>query len=135
MSVFIDTKYINLISSKLEKFSWKSSTMAICRCPLCGDSKKNKTKRRFYFYQEEGTFYVKCHNCQYAFYFSVFLKQFDGNLYRQYCLETFGKNKDEEKSPSSVKPRGNSNRFGSKREETSSSSTRSRRVSSSLKSK
>ena len=48
---------------------------------------------------------------------------------------TFGKNKDEEKSPSSVKPRGNSNRFGSKRGETSSSSTRSRRVSSSLKSK
>lgn len=98
MSVFIDTKYINLISSKLEKFSWKSSTMAICRCPLCGDSKKNKTKRRFYFYQEEGTYYVKCHNCQYAFYFSVFLKQFDANLYRQYCLETFGRNKDIEKN-------------------------------------
>ena len=48
---------------------------------------------------------------------------------------TFGKKRDEEKSPSSVKPRGNSNRFGSKRGETSSSSTRSRRVSSSLKSK
>ena len=48
---------------------------------------------------------------------------------------TFGKNKDEEKSYSSEKPRGNSNRFGSKRGETSSSSTRSRRVSSSLKSK
>ena len=48
---------------------------------------------------------------------------------------TFGKNKDEEKSYSSEKPRGNSNRFGSKRGETSSSSSRSRRVSSSLKSK
>lgn len=48
---------------------------------------------------------------------------------------TFGKKRDEEKSPSIVKPRGNSNRFGSKRGETSSSSSRSRRVSSSLKSK
>ena len=48
---------------------------------------------------------------------------------------TFGKNKDEEKSYSSEKPRGNGNRFGSKRGETSSSSSRSRRVSSSLKSK
>lgn len=48
---------------------------------------------------------------------------------------TFGKKKDEEKSYSSEKPRGNSNRFGSKRGETSSSSSRSRRVSSSLKSK
>ena len=48
---------------------------------------------------------------------------------------TFGKKRDEEKSPSSVKPRGNSNRFGSKRGETSSITSRSRRVSSSLKSK
>ena len=48
---------------------------------------------------------------------------------------TFGKKRDEEKSPSIVKPRGNRNRFGSKRGETSSSSSRSRRVSSSLKSK
>ena len=48
---------------------------------------------------------------------------------------TFGKKRDEEKSPSSVKPRGNSNRFGSKRGETSSSNSRNRRVSSSLKSK
>ena len=48
---------------------------------------------------------------------------------------TFGKKRDEEKSPSSVKPRANGNRFGSKRGETSSSSSRSRRVSSSLKSK
>ena len=48
---------------------------------------------------------------------------------------TFGRKRDEEKSSSSVKPRGNSNRFSSKKSETSSSSSRSRRVSSSLKSK
>ena len=48
---------------------------------------------------------------------------------------TFGKKRDEEKSYSSEKPRGNGNRFGSKRGETSTGSSRSRRVSSSLKSK
>ena len=48
---------------------------------------------------------------------------------------TFGKKRDEEKSSSIAKPRGNNNRFSSTRGETSSSSTRSRRVSSSLKSK
>ncbi|WNL27618.1 DEAD/DEAH box helicase [Arcobacter cryaerophilus gv. pseudocryaerophilus] len=48
---------------------------------------------------------------------------------------TFDRKRDEEKSSSSVKPRGNSNRFSSKKSETSSSSTRNRRVSSSLKSK
>ncbi|MGJ0338291.1 DEAD/DEAH box helicase [Aliarcobacter cryaerophilus] len=48
---------------------------------------------------------------------------------------TFGRKRDEEKSSSSEKPRGNSNRFGSKRGETSSIPSRSKRVSSSLKSK
>ena len=48
---------------------------------------------------------------------------------------TFGRKRDEEKSYSSEKPRGNSNRFSSKKSETSSSNSRNRRVSSSLKSK
>ncbi len=48
---------------------------------------------------------------------------------------TFGRKRDEEKSSSSEKPRGNINRFSSKKSETLSSSTRNRRVSSSLKSK
>ncbi|MCT7545374.1 DEAD/DEAH box helicase [Aliarcobacter cryaerophilus] len=48
---------------------------------------------------------------------------------------TFGRKRDEEKSSSSEKPRGNSNRFGSKRGATSSITSRSKRVSSSLKSK
>ena len=49
--------------------------------------------------------------------------------------KTFGRKRDEEKSYSSEKPRGNSNRFSSKKSETSSSNSRNRRVSSSLKSK
>lgn len=48
---------------------------------------------------------------------------------------TFGRKRDEEKSSSSEKPRGNSNRFSSKKSETSSITSRSKRVSSSLKSK
>lgn len=46
---------------------------------------------------------------------------------------TFGKKRDEEKSPSSVKPRGNSNRFSSKKSETSSSSSRNRKTNSGFK--
>ena len=48
---------------------------------------------------------------------------------------TFGRKRDEEKSSSSEKPRGNSNRFSSKKSETSSITSRSKRVSSSLKNK
>ena len=44
MSAFVDKKFINLISSQLEKFKWKKEDLANCRCRICGDSTKNKTK-------------------------------------------------------------------------------------------
>ena len=44
MTVYIDKKFINMASIHLDKFKWKSDTLANCRCPICGDSQKNKTK-------------------------------------------------------------------------------------------
>ena len=44
MSLYIDKKYINMLSPRLERFAWKKQDLANCRCPLCGDSKKNKAK-------------------------------------------------------------------------------------------
>ncbi len=86
---YIDVKYINMISTRLEKFSWKTATLATCRCPMCGDSKKNKSKRRFYFYYKKGEFHAKCHNCEIANLFSTFLKNYDPELYREYRMEIF----------------------------------------------
>jgi len=90
---YLDTKYINLISNRLERFSWKTGNLATCRCPICGDSKKNKSKKRFYFFQEKGIYFVKCHNCSYTTAFSKFLERTDGNLYREYLFESFGDRK------------------------------------------
>lgn len=39
----------------------RTSTEILCRCPICGDSKKNATKRRGYFYLRTGTYH--CFNC------------------------------------------------------------------------
>lgn len=86
---YIDVKYINLLSPKLEKFTWKKSNLAICRCPICGDSKKNKSKKRFYIYDSKGKYFVKCHNCQYACSFSKFLESQDSHLYSEYRLENY----------------------------------------------
>jgi len=88
MPLFLDTKYINMLSPKLDRFAWKKANhLAVCRCPICGDSKKNANICRFYFYEKKGSFSVKCHNCDYGASLGWFLKGFDGNLHRQYTFE------------------------------------------------
>jgi hypothetical protein len=34
------------------------------RCPVCGDSKKDKTKKRFYIYEKNNKYKCVCHNCR-----------------------------------------------------------------------
>ena len=63
MSYYIDKKFINLASGSLQQFKWKKEDLANCRCPICGDSTKNKTKARGYFYKKGNDFFYKCHNC------------------------------------------------------------------------
>lgn len=89
MSYYIDIKYINCMASRLSRFAWKKNDLAVCRCPVCGDSQKNKLKTRFYFYQKKGQFFVRCHNCAYSTTFSKFLEGTDAELYSQYRVETF----------------------------------------------
>jgi hypothetical protein len=50
MSLFIDKKFINIVSPQLDKFVWKKDNLANCRCPICGDSTTNKNKARGYFF-------------------------------------------------------------------------------------
>jgi hypothetical protein len=112
MPLYIDTKYINLVSPRLERFHWKKTSLAVCRCPVCGDSSKNKSKVRFYFYEKSGEFFVRCHNCDYSTTIGGFLKRIDSNLYRQYCFETlkdkndkgFTKKEEPKKKPKAVLP-------------------------------
>lgn len=85
----IDEQYINLLSPKLEKLVKKSDKVYNCRCPLCGDSQRNKTKARGYFYQVKNNTNYKCHNCSVVTSFTKFLKQFDPSLYSQYCLDKY----------------------------------------------
>jgi len=40
----IDSKFIGLISSRLEKFKRVKSNLYNFRCPICGDSKKINQK-------------------------------------------------------------------------------------------
>jgi len=86
---FIDVKYINLISSRLQKFKKVKPKLYNFRCPLCGDSKKNKTKARGYLYQVKNNTNFKCHNCGVNISFNNFLKELDPVTQKQYVFEKF----------------------------------------------
>ena len=85
----IDSKFIGLVSSRLEKFKRVKADLYNFRCPICGDSKKHKNKARGYFYQVKVNTNFKCHNCGASLSFNNFLKQIDPTLHKQYTLEKF----------------------------------------------
>ena len=85
----IDSKYIGLVSSRLQKFKRVKADLYNFRCPICGDSKKHKNKARGYFYQVKTNTNFKCHNCGASLSLNNFLKQIDSTLHKQYTLEKF----------------------------------------------
>ena len=84
-----DTKYIGLVSSRLPKFKKVKADLYNFRCPLCGDSQKQKNKARGYIYAKKADANYKCHNCGASTTFSNFLKTLDSTLYKQYIFEKF----------------------------------------------
>ena len=86
---FIDVKYINLISSRLSKFKRIKPKLYNFRCPICGDSQKNKNKARGFLYQVKNNTNFKCHNCGISVSFANFLKDLDPQTYKQYTFEKF----------------------------------------------
>lgn len=89
MSLFIDKKFVSLVSPKLEKFKQKSEYLWTFRCPICGDSQKNKFKTRGYFYRRKSDLCFVCHNCGTGMSLGNFLKTTDRSLYREYQLERY----------------------------------------------
>ena len=89
---FIDVKYINLLSSRLSKFKRIKADLYNCRCPICGDSQKNKSKARGYFYSVKNNTNFKCHNCGVNISLNNFLKKIDPVVYKQYTFEKFKSN-------------------------------------------
>lgn len=85
----VDSKYIGLVSSRLQKFKRVKSNLYNFRCPICGDSQRNKNKARGYFYVVKNNTNFKCHNCGASLSFNNFIKKVDVELYKQYTLEKF----------------------------------------------
>jgi len=85
----VDAKFIGFVSSRLEKFKRVKSNLYNFRCPVCGDSKKNRNKTRGYLYTVKSNTNFKCHNCGTSMSFNNFLKSIDPAIHKQYTLEKF----------------------------------------------
>jgi hypothetical protein len=87
MSAYIDKKYINMVSAQLERFKWKGPNLANCRCPICGDSRKNKSKARGFFFPKKNDYFFKCHNCGAGHSVYRFLEIVAPAMAQEYALE------------------------------------------------
>ena len=85
----VDSKYIGLVSSRLLKFKRVKPNLYNFRCPICGDSEKQKNKARGYLYQIKANTNYRCHNCGASMSFNNFLKQIDPGVQKQYAMEKF----------------------------------------------
>lgn len=100
MSLLNDTKYISLISNRLDRFKRLKPELYRFRCPLCGDSKKDKNKTRGFILpnKKRNGYIMKCHNCGDSISVGMLIKYLDPILYDEYRLEAFGKHHRESKT-------------------------------------
>lgn len=84
---WLDQKYISILSPRLERFKRISASQYNFRCPLCGDSKKNKAKARGYFIEGKGQYRFYCHNCHVSLRLEEFIRTLDVGLADEYIKD------------------------------------------------
>ena len=89
MSIATDTKFLNFLSSRLDRFKRVRDNLWNFRCPLCGDSSRNKRKARGYVYQKQTDLFYKCHNCGSGLSIGNLINEVDPNLHKQYVMERY----------------------------------------------
>ena len=87
--LYIDTKYANILGSRLRNFKQKRDYNWNFSCPFCGDSTTNKLKARGYLYRTKTDLLYKCHNCGKGTNIGNLIKYVDPILYDEYVLERY----------------------------------------------
>lgn len=85
----VDLKYIKLLSPKLLYFKQIGKHAFRFRCPICGDSKKSKTKARGNVYEIGGNLSYKCFNSCGSKSIGGLINYVDPSLYREYIMERY----------------------------------------------
>ena len=86
--LWLDTKYVGLLSFRLRNFKRKGNDQWNFSCPYCGDSKSNKSKARGYIYERQGRLRFHCHNCNVpGIDIPKLVKHLDPAMYDEYVKE------------------------------------------------
>ena len=92
--MYIEQKYLSIVSSQLSQFKKKGDFLYNFRCPYCGDSQRSQTKARGFIFRKEMDLIYKCHNCGKGASFKNFLKYVDSKIYNDYIMERYKKRED-----------------------------------------
>ena len=87
--MYLEQKYLLLISSQLGQFKKKDNNLFNFRCPYCGDSQKSKSKARGYVFQKENSLIYKCHNCGVGTNVPKLIKHVNETLYNEFMTEAY----------------------------------------------
>jgi hypothetical protein len=87
--LYLDAKYVLLVSHRLRNFKRKSEYLFNCSCPFCGDSKTRQRAARGYFYRKADQLNYDCKKCGRGMSAKNFIKSFDPALYEEMQLELF----------------------------------------------
>ena len=101
--MYTDIKYVNLLSSRLTNFKRKDDFLWNFRCPLCGDSQKNRNKTRGFIFKIKTDLVYKCHNCGISMPFPKLIEALDPTLYKEYRLEKFKESNKPRKPTTNIK--------------------------------
>lgn len=85
--LWLENKYIGLLSNRLLQFKRKKQDSYNFRCPICGDSKKNKYKARGWVYPKDNKLLFHCFNCDVTLSFPKLLKAVDPVLHDEFNRE------------------------------------------------
>ena len=96
--MWLEHKYVGLVSSHLRNFKRKSASLYNFSCPICGDSTTVKNKARGYIYDKKGKMLFHCHNCNATMAVPNFIKMIDQNLYNEFVMEKLKDNKSPEQT-------------------------------------
>ena len=85
----IEHEYITQATARIPLFKWtKPSRAGLGRCLVCGDSTKNRHKRRFNVYRKDQRYMVYCFNCNYSNSLVGYMKDYCPDLYTSYRNQT-----------------------------------------------
>lgn len=101
----IEEKYLLLLSSRFRNFKKTGQEAYSFSCPVCGDSKKSRSKARCTYFVKKNTPIVRCFNCNYSKKAQYFIQDIDPSLYFSLIKEKI-KNREflEERVSKKVEP-------------------------------